>query len=158
MELKDMMELWDRFDRSRATEMELSYQDVHFKLKQDVPAVAAPATQTVVVPQAGGIVAAPAPAGAPAAGTPEAADASAATDDETAIKAPLAGTFYRASSPEADAFVSVGQMVHKGDVIGIIEAMKLYNEVQADKEGVIQEILAEDGQLVEYHQVLMTVG
>ena len=154
MELQDMMELWDRFDKSRATEMELSYQDVHFRLKQDVPAVAVPQTQTVVVPQAGGIAAAP----TGAAETAEGADAALAVDDESAIKAPLAGTFYRASSPEADAFVSVGQMVHKGDVIGIIEAMKLYNEVQADKEGVIQEILAEDGQLVEYHQVLMTVG
>lgn len=155
MELQDMMELWDRFDKSRATEMELDYQDVHFRLKQDVPAVAVPQTQTVVVPQAGNVVAAPSGAAAEAAGEAEAVSAA---DDETAIKAPLAGTFYRASSPEADAFVSVGQMVHKGDVIGVIEAMKLYNEVQSDKEGVVQEILAEDGQLVEYHQVLMTVG
>lgn len=151
MELQDMMELWDRFDKSRATEMELDYKDVHFRLKQDVPAVAMPQAQTVVVPQ-GNVTA---PAGAEA---EMASDTVSATDDETAIKAPLAGTFYRASSPEADAFVSVGQMVHKGDVIGVIEAMKLYNEVQSDKEGVVQEILAEDGQLVEYHQVLMTVG
>lgn len=153
MELQDMMELWDRFDKSRATEMELDYKDVHFRLKQDVPAVAMPQAQAVVVPQ--GNVAAPAGAAAEA---ETVAESNSVTDDETAIKAPLAGTFYRASSPEADAFVSVGQMVHKGDVIGVIEAMKLYNEVQSDKEGIVQEILAEDGQLVEYHQVLMTVS
>lgn len=70
-------------------------------------------------------------------------------------RAPLAGTFYRAPSPEAEAFVSPGQQVHKGDIVGIIEAMKLMNEVAAEEDGIVEEILVEDGALVAYDEELI---
>ena len=69
--------------------------------------------------------------------------------------APLVGTFYRAASPEKEPFVKVGQRVRKGDVVGIIEAMKLMNEVTADHDGIVKEIPAENGALVSFHQTLV---
>ncbi|MGL4361739.1 MAG: acetyl-CoA carboxylase biotin carboxyl carrier protein [Cellulosilyticaceae bacterium] len=73
------------------------------------------------------------------------------------IKSPMVGTFYNASSPDADAFVSVGKSVKKGDVICIIEAMKLMNEVEAEKDGEIIEILVENEQMVEFDQPLFVI-
>lgn len=71
------------------------------------------------------------------------------------LKAPLAGVFYRAPSPDAEVFVKPGQRIRKGDVVGIIEAMKLMNEVTAAEDGVIDEILVKDGELVAYDEVLI---
>lgn len=71
------------------------------------------------------------------------------------IKAPFVGTFYIAPSPEEKPFVAQGQRVKKGDVVGIIEAMKLMNEILAPRDGVIEAVLAEDGALVEYNQPLI---
>ena len=73
------------------------------------------------------------------------------------VKAPLVGTFYKAPSPEDKPFVEVGKEIHKGDVIGIIEAMKLMNEVTAAVDGVVKEILVADGDMVEYGQILITL-
>ncbi len=72
-----------------------------------------------------------------------------------AIKAPLVGTFYLTRSPESKPLVTVGQHVKVGDVVGIIEAMKVMNEIQADKEGIVKAILAPSGKLVEYDQPLL---
>lgn len=76
----------------------------------------------------------------------------------TEVKAPLVGTFYRAPSPDDKPFVLVGQSVKKGDVLGIIEAMKLMNEILAPEDGVVESILAENGSMVEYNQVLLTLS
>lgn len=73
----------------------------------------------------------------------------------TLIKAPLVGTFYRASSPEAKPYVNVGDQVKKGDVVALIEAMKLMNEIVAPADGVIDEILIENEDLVQFDQVLI---
>ena len=73
------------------------------------------------------------------------------------IDAPLVGTFYRAASPEAESFVKVGDTVAEDSVIGIIEAMKVMNEIKAEKSGVIKEILVENGQPVEYGQPLLVI-
>ena len=73
------------------------------------------------------------------------------------IEAPLVGTFYAAPSPEEEPFVREGQEVKKGDVVGIIEAMKLMNEITAPCDGIIEKIAVENGQMVEYHQMLMRV-
>jgi acetyl-CoA carboxylase biotin carboxyl carrier protein len=78
--------------------------------------------------------------------------------DEIEIKAPLVGTFYRAPSPEDKPFVTIGQTVKKGDVVGIIEAMKMMNEITAAQDGVVTAIDAEDGSLVEYDQTLVRLG
>ena len=70
----------------------------------------------------------------------------------------MVGTFYRAPSPGAKAFVEIGQTVNEGDTVCVIEAMKLLNEIEADRSGVIKAILAENGQPVEYGHALMVIG
>ena len=74
------------------------------------------------------------------------------------MKAPMVGTFYRSATPGAKPFVEVGQQVNQGDTLCIIEAMKLLNEIEADCSGVIKEILAENGQPVEYGEPLFVIG
>jgi acetyl-CoA carboxylase biotin carboxyl carrier protein len=97
---------------------------------------------------AGAAPAAGAPTGEEAAGAPE-------LDGRHPIRAPLVGTFYRASQPGAQPFVNEGDTVDEGQVVAIVEAMKLMNQVQADKAGKVAEILADDGTWVEFEQVLM---
>lgn len=102
---------------------------------------------------------APAPAAAPAApAAAAAAPAAASVQSGHAVKSPMVGTFYRSPSPEAPAFVEVGKQVKVGDVICIIEAMKMMNQIQADKAGVIEAILVEDGSPVEFDQPLVTIA
>jgi acetyl-CoA carboxylase, biotin carboxyl carrier protein len=109
------------------------------------------------------VVQAPAPAPVVAAPTVEAAPAAAAAPaappapEGHVVKAPMVGTFYRAPNPGAPPFVEVGQTVKEGDALCIIEAMKLLNEIEADKAGVIKEILVENGEPVEYGQPLFVI-
>lgn len=95
----------------------------------------------------------PAPA-APLAAQPETAPAA---DLTNAVKSPMVGTFYRASSPDAKPFIEVGQSITQGDTLCIIEAMKLMNEIEADRSGVVKAILAENGQPVEYGEPLFII-
>ncbi|MBP7958660.1 MAG: acetyl-CoA carboxylase biotin carboxyl carrier protein, partial [Thiopseudomonas sp.] len=103
---------------------------------------------------------APAPVAAPAA-----AAAAAAADvapacpkfNGTVARSPMVGTFYRAGSPDSEDFVSVGQTVKKGDVLCIVEAMKMMNHIEAEVGGVIESILVDNGQAVEYDQPLFTI-
>ena len=106
--------------------------------------VAVPQAQPVAAPQA-------APAAQPAAQTTESAHKG------KAITSPMVGTFYSAPSPDADAFVEVGKSISQGDVVCIIEAMKLMNEIESEYSGTVTEICVKDGQPVEYGQVLMYV-
>ena len=75
-----------------------------------------------------------------------------------AVTSPMVGSFYRASSPDASAFVDIGSVVKKGDTLCIIEAMKLLNEIESDADGVIKEILVENGQPVEFGETLFVIG
>ncbi len=103
---------------------------------------------------------APAPAAAPVAAAPVAAEAAApaaAKLNGTVVRSPMVGTFYRASGPTAANFVEVGQSVKKGDTLCIVEAMKMMNHIEADVGGVIDAILVEDGQPVEFDQPLFTI-
>ena len=79
------------------------------------------------------------------------------SQNEKIITAPLVGTFYTKPSPDAKPFVQVGQVVHNGDVVGIIEAMKLMNEIKAKEDGVVSHFLVEDGKLVEFQQGLIAL-
>ncbi|MBS7662178.1 acetyl-CoA carboxylase biotin carboxyl carrier protein [Pseudomonas lalucatii] len=102
--------------------------------------------------------AAPAPAAAPAA--PAAAEAAAPAAPKlngTVVRSPMVGTFYRASSPTSGNFVEVGTSVKKGDILCIVEAMKMMNHIEAETSGVIESILGENGQPVEYDQPLFTI-
>lgn len=103
-----------------------------------------------------GVAAAPVAAPAPAAAAP-AAPTPAAIQGHV-VKAPMVGTFYRSPNPGAAPFIDVGQSVKEGDPLCIIEAMKLLNEIEADKSGVIKEILVENGEPVEYGQPLFVIG
>ena len=101
---------------------------------------------------------APAPAVAPAAAAPVAAEESPSKALRgNLIKSPMVGTFYRSPSPSSPAFVEVGQHVKVGDVICIVEAMKMMNQIEADHSGVVEAILVEDGEPVEYDQALITI-
>ncbi len=88
---------------------------------------------------------------------PAAAPAAPAAEAGKAIKAPIVGVFYVAPSPEAEPYVSVGKKVKKGDVVCIIEAMKCMNEIQAEEDGEITAVLADNGDLVEYGQPLFSI-
>ena len=103
-------------------------------------------------------VAAAAPVAAPVAAAPAAAEAPAAPKlNGTVARSPMVGTFYRKASPSSPAFVEVGQTVKKGDTLCIVEAMKMMNHIEADVGGVIDAILVEDGQPVEFDQPLFTI-
>lgn len=101
----------------------------------------------------------PAPASAPAAAAAPAADAAPAQPklNGTVVRSPMVGTFYRASSPEAASFVDIGKTVKKGDILCIVEAMKMMNHIEAETSGTIESILVENGQPVEYDQPLFTI-
>lgn len=103
---------------------------------------------------------APAPVAAPvaaAAPSAEAAPAAAAKLNGTVARSPMVGTFYRAASPTSGNFVEIGQTVKKGDILCIVEAMKMMNHIEAEASGVIESILVENGQPVEYDQPLFTI-
>jgi acetyl-CoA carboxylase biotin carboxyl carrier protein len=107
---------------------------------------------------------APAPMAAPAAPAPAAAPVAAAAEapsapklNGTVVKSPMVGTFYRTPAPGSPAFVEVGKTVKKGDTICIVEAMKMMNHIEAEVSGVIESILVENGQPVEYDQPLFTI-
>jgi len=102
-------------------------------------------------------VAAPAAGAAPTGGAPAAAEEVAATDGRHPIVAPLVGTFYRASQPGASPFVQEGDVVDEGQTVAIVEAMKLMNQVKADKSGKVAEIVCSDGDWVEFEQPLMYI-
>jgi len=99
-----------------------------------------------------------APAQAPVANTAPAPAAAAPAPSGHVVKAPMVGTFYRAPNPGSAPFVEVGQSVKEGEPLCIVEAMKLLNEIEADKTGVIKEILVENGEPVEYGQPLFVIG
>jgi acetyl-CoA carboxylase biotin carboxyl carrier protein len=103
---------------------------------------------------------APVQAPAPAAAAPVASEPAKAESTPTgnAVKSPMVGTFYRAPSPTSSPFVEVGQHVKAGDVICIIEAMKMMNQIEADHSGVVEAILVNDGEPVEFDQTLVTIS
>ena len=125
------------------------------KNKPVAPAVAfnAPAPAPTVAPAP---VQAPAPEVAPVQATAPAPAAAPQPTGKT-IKAPMVGVFYQAASPEAEPYVTVGKTVKKGDTVCIIEAMKLMNEIQAEEDGTIKEILVKNGDIIEYGQPLFVI-
>lgn len=119
---------------------------------------AQPAQQIVnTIPVANG-VAAPAPVASPAVESSPAAPAAPVADNSKTIDAPIVGVFYAASAPGKAPYVSAGKKVKKGDVVCIIEAMKCMNEIQAEEDGEIVEVLVKDGELVEYGQPLFKIN
>jgi acetyl-CoA carboxylase biotin carboxyl carrier protein len=131
-----------------------------FRLKIDgYPVVVAPAAPAAAPLQAPAAPMASAPAAAPAAVSPEAAPAASASPAQGAhiLTSPIVGTFYRSPSPDSDPFVEVGSRVKKGQVVCIIEAMKLMNEIESDADGVVVEIYPQNAQAVEFGEPLFAI-
>jgi|SRR5687767_8063098 len=150
MDLRKLKKLIDLVQESGIAELEITEGEEKVKIvKGGVVSLATHAAPPAVAP----------PAGAPEAKTTPAPAAEPAPGQEGhVVKAPMVGTFYRSPSPDAKAFVEVGQAVKEGDTICIIEAMKLMNEIEADASGVVKAILVENGQPVEYGQPLFILG
>ena len=147
MDLRKLKTLIDLVSESNISELEITEADGKVRIVKSDPA-AAIAVQPVYA-------AAPAmPVVTAAAAAPVAA---APVETGHVVKSPMVGTFYRASSPNAKPFADIGQQVKEGEAICIIEAMKIMNEIEADKSGTITKILAENGQAVEFGQPLFVI-
>ena len=144
MELTAVQKLMEQFEDSTARELELTDGDFHLRLSKNRAAKASPAP----------VEATPSPA--PAAPAPTSAAPQAAKVAQT-IKAPLVGTVYLQPKPGAKPYLQVGQQVNAGDVVCVIEAMKMMTEVKSQVAGTVKAVLVEDEQLVEVDQPLFTV-
>lgn len=145
VDLRKLKTLIDLVQQSGIAELEITEGEERVRISRGVPAP---------LPQAGApaqpVTLAPAPAAAPAAAEPE--------PEGHVIRSPMVGTFYRASAPGAKPFVEVGDTVKSGQTLCIIEAMKLLNEIETDRDGIVKAVLAENGQPVEYGEPLFILG
>ena len=157
MDLRKLKTLIDLVSESNISELEITEAEGKVRIvKAGAATMQMPATMAVPMAPAAAMVA-PAPGSAPAAEAPAAAAAPPAEPSGHTVKSPMVGTFYRAASPGAKAFAEVGQQVKEGEAICIIEAMKIMNEIEADKSGTITQILCENGQAVEFGQALFII-
>lgn len=157
MDLRKLKTLIDLVSESGVAELEITEGEDHVRIVNRKDSAPAAATAAVAAPAPIPVAAAAAPTAEAAAATPAAA-APAAAENRQTINSPMVGTFYRAPSPGAKPFVDVGQHVKAGDTVCIIEAMKLLNEIEAETDGVIQEILVENGAPVEFGQPLFVIA
>lgn len=155
MDLRKLKTLIDLVSDSNVSELEITEAEGKVRIVKGGGAVVHSYAPAPVYAQPTQAPAAAAPAGAAPAAAPVAAAAEAVSGHT--VKSPMVGTFYRSSSPGAKAFVEVGTAVKEGETICIIEAMKILNEIEADKSGTITRILCDNGQAVEYGQPLFTI-
>ena len=152
MDIRKIKKLIELLEESDVEELEIQEGDDSVRIsrrREQVSVSYAPQPMQAPQPQA----AAPAPAA-----TESSAPAEPEAPKGHAVKSPMVGTFYRAPSPNAASFVEVGQTVKAGDVICIVEAMKMMNQIEADKSGTVSEILVENGQPVEFDQPLVIIS
>jgi acetyl-CoA carboxylase biotin carboxyl carrier protein len=151
MDIRKVKKLIELLEESNIAEIEIQEGEESVRISRNMA--------TAPVQYAPAPVAAPAPAAPVAAAPVAAASAPAAPAAPTGhiVTSPMVGTFYRSPAPGSKVFVEVGQQVKKGDTICIVEAMKMMNQIEADKDGTIGEILVEDGQAVEFDQPLVTI-
>ncbi len=152
MDIRKVKKLIELLEESGIDELEIHEGEESVRISRHSKQAAMPQQYFQQAPQP-----APAPAAAPAA--PAAlVETQAAEPSGHLVRSPMVGTFYRSPSPTAASFVEVGQSVKAGDVLCIVEAMKMMNHIEADKSGVIQSILAENGQPVEFDQPLFSIA
>ncbi|MEM6405863.1 MAG: acetyl-CoA carboxylase biotin carboxyl carrier protein [Pseudomonadota bacterium] len=150
MDIRKIKKLIELVNESDVTELEIREGEESVRINRQGTGVVA--TVPVAAPPVAPVITAPAMAESsaePAAETQPAGHQ---------VKSPIVGTFYRASSPTASAFVEIGQSVRAGDTLCIVEAMKILNQIEADQSGTITDILVENGQPVEYNQPLFVIG
>ena len=160
MTVKDIKELIKLIDEYKLAEFKLEDGDLKLTIRSNTYAKEVPVvTQTpvLVAPSPAAVAAGPAtPQTAPAASG--AADESTVNQDNLLeVKSPIVGTFYRSSAPDKPAFAKVGDTINEGDVVCIVEAMKLFNEIESEVSGKVVKVLLEDASPVEYDQVLFLV-
>ena len=166
MKVEQILQLIDAVSASELTEFKYEEDGVKLSLKKTngkevtvIPAPAAPLPVAPVAPgPAGGPGAAPAPAAEAVSAAPAAETSAAEAPAGNVVKSPLVGTFYAAPAEDADPFVKVGDSVKEGQVLAIVEAMKLMNEIESDFTGTVTEILVENGQAVEFGQPLFVIS
>ncbi|MBB5212952.1 acetyl-CoA carboxylase biotin carboxyl carrier protein [Microbulbifer hydrolyticus] len=161
MDIRKIKKLIELLEESDIGELEIKEGEESVRISRgtsgasmQMPQMAMPMQMAPAAPVA--TPAAPTAAPAPAAGEGSAESVPAITGHP--VKSPMVGTFYAASSPGAEPFVKVGQQVKVGDVICIVEAMKMMNQIEADKAGTIESIMVEDGQPVEFDQPLVIIS
>lgn len=150
MDIRKIKKLIELVEESGITELEVQEEEGTVRISRAAPAVSPATVQYAAAP-----VVAPTPTAAPAVAT----SAPAASDELSGhlVRSPMVGTFYRSPSPEAKAFVEVGQSVKVGDALCIVEAMKMMNRIEADKAGVVKAILINDGDAVEFDEPLIVI-
>ncbi|WGE32025.1 acetyl-CoA carboxylase biotin carboxyl carrier protein [Actinobacillus genomosp. 2] len=153
MDIRKIKKLIELVEESGITELEVSEEEGTVRISRAQP-VASAAVQYVAAPQATTVApAAPVTQAAPAITAP----AASAEVSGHAVLSPMVGTFYRSPSPDAKAFIEVGQTVNVGDALCIVEAMKMMNRIESDKAGVVKAILVNDGEAVEFDQKLIII-
>ncbi len=159
MKTSEIRDLIDFIAQSGLNEVNVETKELklHVKREPDQKVMKAAAPVVAAMPAAP-VVAAPVPVAAPAAPTPAKTEKPASESRKTTdIKSPMIGTFYRSSNPDSPPFVSVGDKVSKGQTVCIIEAMKLFNEIESEVSGTIVKVMVENASPVEYDQVLFVV-
>jgi acetyl-CoA carboxylase biotin carboxyl carrier protein len=156
MDLRKLKKLIDLVQESGISELEITEGEEKVKIVKGGGISVVPTASAAAAPQPAAAEA-PRPAPSAASAAPAPAEPPAGQEGHV-VKAPMVGTFYRTPSPDAKAFVEVGQTVKEGQTICIIEAMKLMNEIETDAAGVVKAILVENGQPVEYGQPLFILG
>ena len=159
MDIKDIQNLIKFVSKAEVSEVKYKTKDFEITIKTPLAGSEVAYAQPAVYHTAPQQVAAPVQAAAPAASSAPAEKAEAASDDSkyVAIKSPMIGTFYRKPSPDKDVFVNVGDEVSAGKVVCVIEAMKLFNQIESEISGKIVKILVDDATPVEYDQPLFLV-
>ena len=157
MDLKELKEILQILEEKEITEFELEEEGMNLRIRKAPPTSSNHPAAPAVFPVP---IAVPPPPAASAAAAPPAAVPAAPADDEaglTIVKSPIVGTFYRTPDPNAAPFVSVGDRIRVGQVLCIIEAMKLMNEIEAEVAGEVVRIHHESGQPVQYGEPLFTI-
>ncbi len=150
MDIRKIKKLIEMLEESNLAEIEVNEGEESVRISRNTQAAPAP----VVMPTAAAVAAAPVVTEP----TEAAGGESSGIPDGHVIKSPMVGTFYRSASPESSAFVQEGQSVSVGDTLCLIEAMKMFNQIETDKAGSILAILVEDGQPVEFDQPMFVIG
>jgi acetyl-CoA carboxylase biotin carboxyl carrier protein len=153
MDLRKLKTLIDLVSESNVSELEITEAEGKVRIVKGL--VGAPAPAAAAAPLA--VTPVSATATAPLGAAPSAETGAAEANLAHVVKSPMVGTFYTSSSPEAKPFVQVGSVVKEGETVCIIEAMKILNEIEADKSGTITRILVNNGQAVEYGQALFHI-
>jgi acetyl-CoA carboxylase biotin carboxyl carrier protein len=160
MDIRKVKKLIELLEESNIDEIEIKEGEESVRISRNGAQAAAIAATSYAPPQYAAPPPPPAPVAAPApapAAAPEAGAAAAPATSGHVVHSPMVGTFYRSPSPTSPAFVEVGSTVKVGDVICIVEAMKMMNQIEADKAGTIEAILVENGEPVEFDQPLFSI-